>query len=66
MLEYNDKPFYVKMGAYDKTITIDFDHPDVTIDDAIEAVVGCLYGMTFNKEQIIKGMQRYVEDAEIY
>ena len=57
----NDRNFEVIMSCYDKTITVNRDYPHISIGDAIEDVVTCLLGLTFSKEQIIKGFSKYIE-----
>ena len=54
--------FKVIMSCFDKTITIERDHPDVSIDEVVEDIVACLLGLTFSKEVIIKGFSNYIEE----
>jgi hypothetical protein len=56
-----DKNFKVTMECYDKIVSIKRDHPDITLDNAIEDVVTCLLGLTFSREQIIQGFKEYAE-----
>jgi hypothetical protein len=56
-----DKNFKVTMECYDKIISIERDHPDITLDDAIEDIATCLLGLTFSKKQIIQGFKEYAE-----
>jgi hypothetical protein len=57
----NDRNFEVIMSCYDKTITVNRDHPDISINEAIEDIVTCLLGLTFSRDQIIRGFSEYVE-----
>ena len=47
---------------YDKTITIRRPYSDVTISDLIEDFVALMVGITFSKDQVISGLQAYVDD----
>lgn len=58
----NDENFKVTMTCYDKTVTVDRNHTDVSIFEVVEDVVTCLFGLTFNNEQIIKGFSKYIEE----
>lgn len=58
----NDKNFKVTMTCYDKTVTVDRNHMDISIFEAVEDIVTCLFGLTFSKEQIIKGFSEYIEE----
>ena len=61
----NEENFKIIISCYDKTITINRDHPDITIFEAVEDIVTCLLGLTFNKETIIEGFSKYIEKNEV-
>ena len=58
----NEKNFEVSMSCYDKSITVTRNHMDISIFEAVEDIVTCLFGLTFSKEQIIKGFSEYIEE----
>ena len=57
-----DENFKVVMTCYDKTVTVIRNHMDVSIFEAVEDIVTCLFGLTFSKEQIIKGFSEYIKE----
>lgn len=57
-----EQNFKVEMSCYDKTVTIERDYPDITINDAIEDVITGLYGLTFSEDQIHRGMLDYLKE----
>lgn len=58
----NEENFKVVMSCYEKTITVNRNCPDISIFDAVEDIVTCLIGLTFSKEQIIKGFSEYIKE----
>lgn len=56
--------FEISVSCYDKKVTVNRDYPDVTIYVAVEDVVTCLLGLSFSKEQIIKGFSEYINEEQ--
>ena len=61
-----DKPFKLIMSNYDTTITFEFDHSDVTAEDIMQGIVGCMRGLTWHDEQIMQMCIDYVEEYGNY
>ena len=58
----SEENFKIIMSCYEKTITINRSYPDISIFDAVEDIVTCLIGLTFSKEQIIRGFSKYIKE----
>ena len=57
-----EKNFEITMNCYDKTVTVKYDHPDVTINEIMEAITGCMRALTFGEDQIMKMCEDYIND----
>lgn len=62
----NKRNFKISMEAYDKSATIEFDYPDVTSNDVMEGIVGCMRALTWSDDQIIKMCKDYIEEYGNY
>ena len=60
-----DKNFKMTMSCYDKMITYETDHADVTVEEVMNGVLACMIGLTWHESVILKGLLSYLEDHEI-
>lgn len=47
-----EKNFEIIMCCYEKTVTVKFNHPDVSSSGVMEAIVGCMRTLTWSDDQI--------------
>jgi hypothetical protein len=50
------------MSSYDTTVSWEVPYSDVSLSKMIDGIVGCLIGLTFQKESIIEVFKEYVEE----
>lgn len=48
--------------GYGETMSWETDHSDVTIDELLQGVYGCLIGLTWTPEVILNGMKEWAEE----
>ena len=58
----SEKNFEVTMSCYDKNITVTRNHMDISIFEAVEDIVTCLFGLTFSRDQIVRGFSAYIRN----
>lgn len=56
------EPTKIIMSSYDTTVSWEVPYSDVSLDKMIDGIVGCLIGLTFQKESIINAFKEYVEE----
>lgn len=60
------KSFEMSMCAYDTISTFKLDHPDVTVDEVMKGIVGCMRALTWSDDQIVKMCIDYIEEYSDY
>ena len=58
----NERNFKMTMSCYEKTVTFEVDHADISIEDAIHGFVTCLRGLTWYEDTINHGLLNYLEE----
>ena len=61
-----NKPFEMSMQAYDTQVTFKLDHADVTADEVMKGIVGCMRALTWADDQILKMCIDYIEEYSDY
>lgn len=56
------EPTKIIMSSYDTTVSWEVPYSDVSLDKMIDGIVGCLIGLTFQKESIINAFKEYAEE----
>ena len=56
------EPTKIIMSSYDTTVSWEVPYSDVSLSKMIDGIVGCLIGLTFQKESIIEVFKEYVEE----
>lgn len=50
------------MTSYDTTVSWEVPDSDIDINRMMEGVASCLLALTFNKQTILSGMKKYLEE----
>jgi hypothetical protein len=56
------EPTKITMTSYDTTVSWEIPDSDIDINRMMEGVVSCLLALTFNKQTILSGMKKYLEE----
>jgi len=56
------EPTKITMTSYDTTVSWEVPDSDIDINRMMEGVVSCLLALTFNKQTILSGMKKYLEE----
>ena len=56
------EPTKIIISSYDTTVSWEVPYSDVSLDKMIDGIVGCLIGLTFQKESIINAFKEYAEE----
>ncbi len=58
--------FKVIMTDGENTVTIDLGHNDVTTNEVMKAVAGCMLALTWRQEQLTRMCKDYFEECDEY
>lgn len=61
-----DEHFEMSMSNYGTTVNFKLDHPDVTSDEVMQGIVGCMRALTWSDDQILKMCIDYIEEYSDY
>jgi hypothetical protein len=61
-----EKNFNMSMTAYEKVVTVEYTHPDVSSSDVMEAIVGCMRALTWSDDQILTMCIDYIKEYGNY
>ena len=56
------EPTKITMTSYDTTVSWEVPDSDIDINRMMQGVVSCLLALTFNKQTILSGMKKYLEE----
>ena len=56
------EPTKITMTSYDTTVSWEIPDSDIDINRMMEGVASCLLALTFNKQTILSGMKKYLEE----
>lgn len=61
-----NKHFELTMSNYETVVNFKYDHSDVTSDEVMQAIVGCMRSLTWSDDQILKMCIDYIEEYSDY
>ena len=61
-----DEHFEMFMSNYNTTVTFKLDYPDVSTEDVMTGIVGCMRALTWSDDQILKMCIDYIEEYGDY
>lgn len=59
------EPTIFSMQCYDRKVTVEINHSDISASDAIESFYAVMIGHTWLPETIIKAMKEFIEEHEL-
>lgn len=61
-----DEHFEMSMSNYATAVTFKLDYPDVTTEDVMAGIVGCMRALTWSDDQILRMCIDYIEEHDDY